>query len=941
MEIPDIKAQLTLARVLHFYGLKPDKHLRLCCPFHEDKTPSLQVYYKTQTCYCFSSNCRTHGRSMDVIDFVMQMENGDKHHAILKCQDILGYYEGKVQRVGQPLPTEEEHQENTTKDLGVMNPTLSSNRSQFLSRMFTYFKNAVHNSEPARNYISSRGLDSSKIVVGYNTGQFHHGTRKDEGLIQQCLQYGLLSSHDRLSRTGELSYKPFAKYGIVFALKDKEYLVTGLYFRSTINNEEQKHFYLKGSTGLYPGYPKQETEKLIITESIIDAASLVQIKALIDEYSILAAYGTNRLNDEMKTAITELPQLQEIIFAFDSDDAGNKAAAKYKEELQVLLPQVKFTTLQLPCKDVNETLTAHSEEVFELLLQERTADFSFSIEKKEPSSAPELFIDTPEPLIPPEVQPLAQPLFASRLDATNPEQIHYHTDELLITLLGGISLQNLDRLRVTIYMRRNPHLNPSYSIRQTVDLYQDDLVEKFIRRAAEKLELPTTMISEALAGLTESAEGWRLSKLEAQKTEKPRRMELTPLQVKQAEDRLRNPALMQWTMDAYARTGIIGELTNAMILHVCMSGRGSEEPVSVICLSASGTGKSYLLERVAACFPAEDIIENTQMTENSFYYFKRDGIKGKIFLIEDMDGAASVEYPIRELITKKRISKTVTLKDSKGNLRTITLTVEGPVTFCGCTTKERLYEDNANRSLLIDLDSTREQDARIMDYHKRVRAGLIDKSAEQDIRLQLQQMQCLLRPLRVINPYATVIELPQDILKPRRTLSLLLSFIESITLYHQYQCERRGGAIVTRPEHIEWAFKLLREVLFRKSDELSGALRSFLEALKVLLAKEQKTSFHAAEIRKPMRLTPRTLSRYLYELQQYGYIRITGGNKYRRGYEYEITPGEDSLGRSMDSLVEQVMNKVWLAYKGSTSKATVGQLATVGQNGVGALNPLS
>jgi DNA primase len=44
----------------------------------------------------------------------------------------------------------------------------------------------------------------------------------------------------------------------------------------------------------------------------------------------LAAYGTNRLNEEIKAAITELKQLREIIFAFDSDEAGNKAVAKYK-----------------------------------------------------------------------------------------------------------------------------------------------------------------------------------------------------------------------------------------------------------------------------------------------------------------------------------------------------------------------------------------------------------------------------------------------------------------------------------------------------------------------------------------------------------------------------------------------------------------------------------
>src|SRR5690554_4804754 len=73
-EIPDIKSKLTIQEVLHHYNLSPDRNNRLCCPFHPDKTPSLQIYPKTDTAYCFSSNCKTHGKSLDVIDFVMFKE---------------------------------------------------------------------------------------------------------------------------------------------------------------------------------------------------------------------------------------------------------------------------------------------------------------------------------------------------------------------------------------------------------------------------------------------------------------------------------------------------------------------------------------------------------------------------------------------------------------------------------------------------------------------------------------------------------------------------------------------------------------------------------------------------------------------------------------------------------------------------------------------------
>lgn len=89
MEIQQIKEQLTLAEIIKHYGLKADKQARLKCPFHNDRTPSLQLYYKTQTAYCFSTNCQTHGKAIDVIDFIMYYEKCTKHEAIKKAECII------------------------------------------------------------------------------------------------------------------------------------------------------------------------------------------------------------------------------------------------------------------------------------------------------------------------------------------------------------------------------------------------------------------------------------------------------------------------------------------------------------------------------------------------------------------------------------------------------------------------------------------------------------------------------------------------------------------------------------------------------------------------------------------------------------------------------------------------------------------------------------
>jgi DNA primase len=360
MEIAEIKQKLTMANVLHFYGLKTDKQSRLNCPFHEDRTPSFQVYYKTQTAYCFSSNCKTHGKSMDVIDFVMHKENSTKHEALKKCKEILGHVKPNSKERYQP-------------DLS---------KSQFLANMFQYFKNAVHNSKPAKTYLESRNLDFKKLEVGYNAGQFHHGTRRDETVIEQCVQYGLLIDKGITSRTGNKAYGVFGKWCICFALKDKDNNVTGLYFRSTLNDKKSRHFYLKDRKGLYPNYPKPTTKKLILTEAIIDASSLLQIESITKEYEVLSCYGTNGLTSEHTEAISQLKQLEEIIFFFDNDEAGRKAISKYGEMLKADYPKLKLSQAEPINKDINETLQGHDETVFIELLDKRTElPFSFSTEQ--------------------------------------------------------------------------------------------------------------------------------------------------------------------------------------------------------------------------------------------------------------------------------------------------------------------------------------------------------------------------------------------------------------------------------------------------------------------------------------------------------------------------------------------------------------------------------
>jgi DNA primase len=880
MEIPEIKRRLPIGRVLEHYGLKPDRHDRLLCPFHPDRTPSLQIYPKTGTYCCFSSNC-TAGTG-DVIQFIERMEKCSKHEALLKAAVLCG-------GGSSPLTS------TTTASKLFIEAGDELEKQAVLGKVFGYFKRALPLTRKALDYLQSRSINYTQQEIGYNSGGLH-GESKHHHLVAGMEKYGLLK------RRPAGGYSVWAKDCVIFPLRNAEHKVVSLYGRSITNDTDQRHFYLAGREGLYPGYPKAGATRLVLVESIIDAVSTLQQNELAIQYELLALYGTNGLTEEHLKAILSLKHLEEIIFMLNGDAAGNAATAKHSATLHALLPNVSLTTVPVPeGEDVNSLLQTHDDpRVLSELIAGRTA-FSFSTE-----------LALPEQMKAPTATATASA--AGKLLTANPELLVYDKGELLITVLGGIKLTGLDRMRVTLKVEHKA--KQVLPVRHHLDLYNHPHTEQLINKIAESLDIPTQQATQTMAALTSELESYRARRMESLQPRAEERVPLTPAQRQAAIQYLKQANLLERTGEDIGRSGIVGEETNRLIAWLVYSSRKLSVPLHLMFLGSSGSGKTYLQERVSELIPPEDKIEITQITENAFYYFRQDELRHRLLLIEDLDGAESALYPLRELQSKRRISKTVTLKDSKGNLKTITLTVEGPVSVSGCTTREKVYEDNANRCLLLHIDGSKAQDTRILDYQTRAAAGEVNRENEQHIRQQLQQVQRVLMPVQVINPYAKYIQLPEQVFKPRRTMTLLLAFIEAVTFYHQYQrpVKRDGQGhpyIETTAPDVEAAFMLLRDVLFSKSDELTKASRSFLELLKVLLKEQGKASFHSRDMRRQLRLAPSTLKRYLLELERYGYLKVSRPGRQGK-YEYSVSdPTEyDQLRSAIDGHLQVVLEQI-------------------------------
>ena len=84
-----VREEATAYDVAVNYGLKPNRAKLICCPFHNDKHPSMKV---DKRYYCFG--CGAHG---DAIDFVANLYGiGMKEAAIKIATDLHISYDDKL-----------------------------------------------------------------------------------------------------------------------------------------------------------------------------------------------------------------------------------------------------------------------------------------------------------------------------------------------------------------------------------------------------------------------------------------------------------------------------------------------------------------------------------------------------------------------------------------------------------------------------------------------------------------------------------------------------------------------------------------------------------------------------------------------------------------------------------------------------------------------------
>jgi DNA-binding HxlR family transcriptional regulator len=511
------------------------------------------------------------------------------------------------------------------------------------------------------------------------------------------------------------------------------------------------------------------------------------------------------------------------------------------------------------------------------------------------------------------------------LHITNAHFITYKDDFLTVDVLGGVDLSQVERMVCTL---RITHKNfPPH--RTTLDLYNDTQADKLIRTLCDKWELKLIEVSKCLHSLVLQLEDYRLEQLRYAGKAPTRKFEVSEEEKKKATAFLKNKNLLSLLIQNLNTTGILGEDENAVILFLALASYKFANPFSVLCLAKSGIGKSYILQKLSECMPNGSYSFHTKISANALYYFDSNDIQNKALLIEDLEWTTQMLSPLATLQSQGRLINTRATKDKDGMLHSTTFEVIANLCLIACAYSDKNFEEISLPFLCIHLNHSHTQDIAIMEYQKQCKAGQIKT---EEIKAIQQKLKCVIATLEnasIINPFATLIHLPDEVAYPRKSLLLLLNFIDVITYFFQYQREKiidksTGEIFVkTHPADIELAFKFLKNNLFRRADELSTSARGFYHWLTNFLTEAKTNQFTALDIRKAKPIHPRTLNRYLQELKLFSYIQVAGGNKHREGFIYKLT----NFGNHTDtqSKIEQdlqaTLKTIWNEYNKQTQKS--------------------
>lgn len=323
--VDEVKSRLDIVDFVQGYIrlYKAGRNYKACCPFHNEKTPSMIVSPEKQIWHCFGC-----GKGGSIFDFIMEMDGVEFGDALR----IL------ARRAGVELKDSKEYSNSTELR------TERSRLYEICDLAVRFFEKQLESKQGKviYNYLQKRGLQSSTIKewrIGYApvppVGEWcslYNFLSKSGYANDDILKTGLIIKND--SASVQNRYYDRFRDRIIFPISDLNGQIVGFTGRENPNN-------LNDRMGKYVNIPNtlifdkskilygldkakidiRTKESCILVEGQMDVIMAHQA----DSKNVLACSGTALTEQHLKTIKR---YTNKLVMAFDTDFAGENATKR-------------------------------------------------------------------------------------------------------------------------------------------------------------------------------------------------------------------------------------------------------------------------------------------------------------------------------------------------------------------------------------------------------------------------------------------------------------------------------------------------------------------------------------------------------------------------------------------------------------------------------------
>lgn len=338
------------------------------CPFHQEKSPSFSVSPTKQFYHCFG--CGAHGSA---IGFLMEYAG-------------LGYVE-TIEELARSAGLSVPREERTSQDVARQQQAMAL--SEVMGLAADWYKAQLKGAPRAIEYLKNRGL-TGEIAKRYSLGyapdgwqglEAVFGSYTDDATAKPLLEGGLLIQSEPSESTQTARRYDRFRDRIMFPIRNHKGQVIGFGGR-ILDQGEPKYLnspetplFSKGNT-LYGLFEARQAiraqEYVLVCEGYMDVVALAQLGFP----NAVATLGTACTANHIRLL---LRQTDRIVFSFDGDAAGQRAAQRALEACLPLMSDDKeIRFLFLPTEhDPDSYVRTYGGPAFEKVIKEAMSISSF------------------------------------------------------------------------------------------------------------------------------------------------------------------------------------------------------------------------------------------------------------------------------------------------------------------------------------------------------------------------------------------------------------------------------------------------------------------------------------------------------------------------------------------------------------------------------------